>query len=80
MPSRRRHGGSLDGTRISGLHKMSQGHLPGLIAGHAWTTDYGNPDKEADFHYILRYSPVHNVRQPTGGTRQYPAILITTGK
>eukprot|EP00891_Asterochloris_glomerata_P009877 jgi/Astpho2/9877/fgenesh1_pm.00152_%23_2_t len=47
--------------------------------GHAWTTDYGNPDKEADFHYILRYSPVHNVRQPTGGTRQYPAILITTG-
>ena len=55
-------------------------HLPGLIAGHAWTTDYGNPDKDADFHYILRYSPVHNVRQPTGGTRQYPAILITTGE
>lgn len=46
--------------------------------GHAWITDYGNPDKEEDFRYILRYSPVHNVALPADGG-QYPAFLITTG-
>lgn len=32
--------------------------------GHAWCTDYGNPDKAEDFHYVLRYSPLHNVAVP----------------
>jgi prolyl oligopeptidase len=32
--------------------------------GHAWITDYGNPDLASDFEYIFPYSPVHNVRVP----------------
>ena len=48
-------------------------------AGHAWTTDYGNPDEVEAFEWIYPYSPVHNVRRPIGGTRQYPAMLLTTG-
>ncbi|KXZ53387.1 hypothetical protein GPECTOR_7g1283 [Gonium pectorale] len=47
--------------------------------GHAWITDYGNPDKPEDFSYILPYSPLHNVRQPEGGSRQYPAVMLATG-
>jgi prolyl oligopeptidase len=47
--------------------------------GHAWITDYGNPDKAGDFEFILPYSPLHNVRVPAGGTRQYPAMLLATG-
>jgi prolyl oligopeptidase len=47
--------------------------------GHAWVTDYGDPDKAEEFSYIYPYSPLHNVRQPVGGTRQYPAVLLTTG-
>lgn len=48
--------------------------------GHAWTTDFGNPDKPEEFEIIHAYSPLHNVRRPAGGSRQYPAVLITTGK
>jgi prolyl oligopeptidase len=46
--------------------------------GHAWITDYGNPDEAEDFAYILRYSPIHNVALPADGG-QYPAYMITTG-
>ncbi|GIL73545.1 hypothetical protein Vretimale_5243 [Volvox reticuliferus] len=47
--------------------------------GHAWMTDYGDPSKASDFEYIFPYSPLHNVRQPLGGTRQYPAMIFATG-
>lgn len=47
--------------------------------GHAWMTDYGNPDKEEDFSYIFPYSPLHNVRTPAGGSKQYPAMILATG-
>ena len=50
-----------------------------FTAGHAWTTDYGNPDHSEDFEYIYPYSPVHNVRVPEGGSAQYPAMLVLTG-
>jgi hypothetical protein len=31
------------------------------------------------FAYILPYSPLHNVRRPLGGSRQYPAVMLITG-
>ncbi len=43
--------------------------------GHAWTSDYGNPEVQADFEVLLRYSPLHNVRADTS----YPAVLLLTG-
>lgn len=43
--------------------------------GHAWSSDYGNPDKEEDFKIVEKYSPIHNVR--AGAT--YPPILVVTG-
>lgn len=46
--------------------------------GHAWTTDYGSADDPAFFPLLLSYSPLHNVRTPQGGTRQYPAMLLAT--
>jgi prolyl oligopeptidase len=42
-------------------------------------SDYGDPAQEADFRCLRAYSPLHNVRPPPAGTRQYPAFLITTG-
>ncbi|KAK2078881.1 hypothetical protein QBZ16_002571 [Prototheca wickerhamii] len=47
--------------------------------GHAWMTDYGNPDKAEDFGWLLPLSPVHNVARPADGG-QYPAILLTTDR
>lgn len=41
-------------------------------------TDYGDPDKAADFAWLLPLSPLHNVAVPEAGG-QYPAFLLTTG-
>ncbi|KPA81880.1 putative mitochondrial Prolyl oligopeptidase [Leptomonas pyrrhocoris] len=43
--------------------------------GHAWISDYGDPDKEEDFKVVEKYSPLHNVREGV----KYPAILVVTG-
>lgn len=43
--------------------------------GSAWISDYGSSEQsEAQFKYLLAYSPVHNVKAGT----KYPATLITT--
>eukprot|EP01018_Ginkgo_biloba_P021350 Gb_19228 [translate_table: standard] len=50
--------------------------------GHAWTTDYGCSDKEEEFHSLIKYSPLHNVKRPwetPGGQGfQYPATMLLT--
>ncbi|KAJ3280149.1 hypothetical protein HK104_000871 [Borealophlyctis nickersoniae] len=43
--------------------------------GHAWTSDYGNPDVKEDFEVVLKYSPLHNIRSD----KPYPAVLVLTG-
>jgi len=45
-----------------------------FTAGAAWVADYGSSDDETQFRYLLRYSPLHNIRD--GG--KYPAVLVTT--
>jgi len=37
--------------------------------------EYGNPQNEEEYHYLLNYSPLHNVKNNV----HYPATLITTG-
>lgn len=47
-----------------------------FTAGAGWAYDYGTADESAGmFNYILRYSPVQNVREGVN----YPATLVTTG-
>ncbi|RNF09582.1 putative prolyl oligopeptidase, putative,serine peptidase clan SC, family S9A [Trypanosoma rangeli] len=43
--------------------------------GHAWKSDYGDPDKEEDFKVLQQYSPLHNIKSGI----KYPAILVVTG-
>ncbi len=42
--------------------------------GWAWATEYGRSDKEDDFRNLIKFSPLHNLKQGV----QYPATLITT--
>ncbi len=45
-----------------------------FTVGWGWVVEYGSSDKAADFPYLYRYSPLHNIRKGTC----YPATLITT--
>lgn len=47
-----------------------------FTVGRYWVTDYGNAEENAkDFNFMIKYSPLHNVRENVA----YPATLITTG-
>jgi len=45
-----------------------------FTAGVAWTAEYGSSENEKDFGYLIKYSPLHNIKAGTC----YPATLITT--
>ena len=60
------------------LHWLAVRHESPAVAVHAWMTEYGDPNNETDFEYLIKYSPLHNVRVPAG-SHQYPAVLLTTG-
>lgn len=42
--------------------------------GWGWIVEYGDPEKEEDFNYILKYSPLHNISKGV----KYPHTLVTT--
>jgi prolyl oligopeptidase len=47
-----------------------------FTAGAGWAYDFGTADDNPEmFNYILKYSPVQNVKEGT----KYPATLVTTG-
>lgn len=45
-----------------------------FTVGWGWAVEYGTSDKKEDFDYLIKYSPLHNIK--TGVN--YPATLITT--
>ncbi|KAM3172623.1 hypothetical protein ACTXT7_014153 [Hymenolepis weldensis] len=46
--------------------------------GHSWQSDYGDISKEEVFHYLMKYSPLHNIHSPATKDVQYPAVLVLT--
>lgn len=44
------------------------------LEGHAWTTDFGCSDKPEQFEWLIKYSPLHNVKHREDV--QYPATLV----
>lgn len=58
------HVGVLDMVRFSSF-----------TIGHAWVSDYGDPEEEEHFKNLIKYSPYHNI--PDNATR-YPATLLLT--
>jgi len=45
-----------------------------FTVGWGWAVEYGSSDKEDQFKYLIKYSPLHNIKKGTC----YPATLITT--
>jgi prolyl oligopeptidase len=45
-----------------------------FTVGWGWAVEYGSSDQKDQFEYLIRYSPLHNVKKETC----YPATLITT--
>ena len=42
--------------------------------GSAWVREYGSSDNEEQFKYLIKYSPLHNIKEGIN----YPAVLVTT--
>src|SRR2546427_4540998 len=79
------NGGLLVGAAITQRPELFGAALPAVgvmdmlrfhkfTIGWAWVTEYGSADSAAQFPYLYKYSPLHNIRP---GTR-YPPTLITT--
>ena len=45
-----------------------------FTGGRAWVTEYGSSSDKAQFDYLMKYSPVQNVKPGVC----YPATLVTT--
>ena len=45
-----------------------------FTVGWGWAVEYGSSDKKEQFDYLIKYSPLHNIKKGAC----YPATLITT--
>jgi prolyl oligopeptidase len=81
----RSNGGLLVGACMTQRPDLFKVALPGVgvldmlryhkfTVGWGWVVEYGSSDNQDAFNYLIKYSPLHNVKK---GTR-YPATLITT--
>ncbi|HVH09375.1 MAG TPA: prolyl oligopeptidase family serine peptidase [Gemmatimonadales bacterium] len=64
----------LFGAALPAVGVMDMLRFHKFTIGWAWVTDYGSADSAAQFPYLYKYSPLHNIRP---GTR-YPATFVTT--
>ncbi|MBK7108935.1 MAG: S9 family peptidase [Bacteroidetes bacterium] len=46
-----------------------------FTVGWGWAVEFGSSEDESQFNYLIKYSPLHNIKPDT----KYPATLITTG-
>jgi prolyl oligopeptidase len=46
-----------------------------FLLGRFWVTEYGSSEDPAQFKYLLKYSPYHNVKKGV----VYPPVIFTTG-
>lgn len=81
----RSNGGLLVGACMTQRPDLFKVALPGVgvldmlryhkfTVGWGWAVEYGSSDKKEDFDYLIKYSPLHNIKKGV----KYPATMITT--
>ena len=81
----RSNGGLLIGATITQRPDLAKVAVPGVgvldmlryhkfTIGYTWATDYGTSENEEEFKCLIKYSPLHNIKDIN-----YPATLIMTG-
>lgn len=64
----------LFGAAVAAVGVLDMLRFQKFTIGWAWMSDFGSSDDPAEFEYLRRYSPLHNI---VSG-RSYPATLIVT--
>ena len=59
---------------LPGVGVMDMLRFDQFTGGRYWTTEYGSASNPAQFPFLFKYSPLHNLKKGTC----YPATLITT--
>ncbi len=56
---------------VVGVMDMLRYHT--FTIGHAWAVEYGSSENEEQFNYLIKYSPLHNIK-----AAEYPATMVLT--
>jgi prolyl oligopeptidase len=66
----------LFGAAVSEVGVLDMLRFQKFTIGWAWQSDYGSSDTPEGFNYLIRYSPLQNIKKGTC----YPPTLVTTGE